>query len=174
VRRRRFNFLDPTARGGTSDEVLHLLFDSLKKLSERERGIVVHRFGLLDGRPRSLDEIGRAHSISRERVRLILSRALSKLEIDSNRLRVFVGQEIEISDVARIRVFGEYSANLLAPVFCDRHGWTDPGSDPIVGPVRCGGCPCALGVRATGRPRRYCSDACRQSAYRHRQSGRTE
>jgi RNA polymerase primary sigma factor len=51
----------------------------LGTLSEREAGIVSLRFGLTDGQPKTLDEIGKIHGITRERIRQIESTAMSKL-----------------------------------------------------------------------------------------------
>jgi RNA polymerase primary sigma factor len=51
----------------------------LGTLSEREAGVVSLRFGLADGRPRTLDEIGQVFGVTRERIRQIESKTLSKL-----------------------------------------------------------------------------------------------
>ena len=51
----------------------------LRTLSSRERRIVELRFGLTDGQPRTLEEIGREFCITRERIRQIEAKALSKL-----------------------------------------------------------------------------------------------
>ncbi|MDP9867334.1 RNA polymerase primary sigma factor [Streptosporangium brasiliense] len=51
----------------------------LGTLAGREADVISMRFGLADGRPRTLDEIGRAHSVSRERIRQIEAKAMSKL-----------------------------------------------------------------------------------------------
>jgi RNA polymerase primary sigma factor len=51
----------------------------LATLSEREAGIVRLRFGLTDGRPRTLDEIGHVYGLTRERIRQIETKALVKL-----------------------------------------------------------------------------------------------
>jgi RNA polymerase primary sigma factor len=51
----------------------HDLRSVLATLSEREAGIVRLRFGLTDGRPRTLDEIGRIYGLTRERIRQIES-----------------------------------------------------------------------------------------------------
>ena len=51
----------------------------LGTLSEREAGVVSLRFGLADGRPRTLDEIGKVYGVTRERIRQIESKTLSKL-----------------------------------------------------------------------------------------------
>ena len=60
-----------------------LLQDQLRSvldtLSEREAGVVRLRFGLTDGLPRTLDEIGQVYGVTRERIRQIESKTMSKL-----------------------------------------------------------------------------------------------
>ncbi|GAA2381671.1 RNA polymerase sigma factor [Dactylosporangium salmoneum] len=51
----------------------------LQPLSEREAGVVRLRFGLTDGQPRTLDEIGQVYGVTRERIRQIESKTMSKL-----------------------------------------------------------------------------------------------
>jgi RNA polymerase primary sigma factor len=51
----------------------------LQTLSEREAGVVRLRFGLTDGQPRTLDEIGQVYGVTRERIRQIESKTMSKL-----------------------------------------------------------------------------------------------
>jgi RNA polymerase primary sigma factor len=51
----------------------------LATLNEREAGVVRLRFGLSDGRPRTLDEIGRVYGVTRERIRQIEARSMAKL-----------------------------------------------------------------------------------------------
>ncbi|MFI5956905.1 RNA polymerase sigma factor [Cryptosporangium sp. NPDC051539] len=51
----------------------------LQTLSEREAGVVRLRFGLADGQPRTLDEIGQVYGVTRERIRQIESKTMSKL-----------------------------------------------------------------------------------------------
>jgi RNA polymerase primary sigma factor len=57
-------------------EQLHSVLDTL---SEREAGVVSMRFGLTDGQPKTLDEIGKVYGVTRERIRQIESKTLSKL-----------------------------------------------------------------------------------------------
>jgi RNA polymerase primary sigma factor len=51
----------------------------LSTLGERERKVVQLRYGLIDGRPRTLEEIGRLFGVTRERIRQIESKTLNKL-----------------------------------------------------------------------------------------------
>jgi len=51
----------------------------METLSEREAGVVGMRFGLVDGQPKTLDEIGRVFGVTRERIRQIESKTMSKL-----------------------------------------------------------------------------------------------
>jgi RNA polymerase primary sigma factor len=64
----------------------------LGSLSVRERGIIEMRFGLLDDRPRTLDEIGQVYDLTRERIRQIEARTLARLKAyrDSQRLRGYI------------------------------------------------------------------------------------
>ncbi len=57
-------------------EQLHSVLDTL---SEREAGVVSMRFGLTDGQPKTLDEIGKVYGVTRERIRQIESKTMSKL-----------------------------------------------------------------------------------------------
>ncbi len=57
-------------------EQLHQVLDTL---SEREAGVVSMRFGLTDGQPKTLDEIGKVYGVTRERIRQIESKTMSKL-----------------------------------------------------------------------------------------------
>jgi RNA polymerase sigma factor (sigma-70 family) len=62
-------------------EQLHSVLDTL---SEREAGVVSMRFGLTDGQPKTLDEIGKVYGVTRERIRQIESKTMSKLRHPSN------------------------------------------------------------------------------------------
>jgi len=65
--------------------------DALQDLSERERGILQLRYGLLDGTSHSLTEIGERLHVSRERVRQIETKALQKLRVKrSDQLKDFL------------------------------------------------------------------------------------
>ena len=57
-------------------EQLHSVLDTL---TERESGVVSMRFGLTDGQPKTLDEIGKVFGVTRERIRQIESKTMSKL-----------------------------------------------------------------------------------------------
>lgn len=61
--------------------------DLLQDLSERERNVLELRFGLKDGRPRTLEEVGRHFEVTRERIRQIEGKALSKLKKSAKSLK---------------------------------------------------------------------------------------
>jgi len=64
----------------------------LDTLSEREAGVVSMRFGLTDGQPKTLEQIGKVYGVTRERIRQIESRAMAKLRnpVRSRMLRDFL------------------------------------------------------------------------------------
>ncbi|MBF8193366.1 RNA polymerase sigma factor [Nonomuraea sp. K274] len=62
---------------------LHSLLD---QLSEREAGVISMRYGLIDGKPMTLDEIGRVYGVTRERIRQIEAKTMSKLRHPSRSL----------------------------------------------------------------------------------------
>jgi RNA polymerase primary sigma factor len=74
----------------------HLLHDAVRdvlhELSEREQEVVRLRFGLDDGRPRTLEEVGRQFGVTRERIRQIEAKTLAKLRHPhrSDRLRDYL------------------------------------------------------------------------------------
>ena len=57
----------------------------LNGLKERERQILELRYGLMDGYPRTLEEVGRQYNVSRERIRQIEAKALRKLRHPARR-----------------------------------------------------------------------------------------
>jgi RNA polymerase primary sigma factor len=67
----------------------------LQTLSARERRVVELRFGLTDGQARTLEEVGREFGITRERIRQIEAKTLSKLRHPSRaqRLRDYLGDQ---------------------------------------------------------------------------------
>jgi len=69
------------------------LHSVLGTLPEREAGVVSMRFGLTDGQPKTLGEVGKVYGVTRERIRQIESRAMSKLRHPSrsNTLRDYLG-----------------------------------------------------------------------------------
>lgn len=71
-------FQPPDSRALRSD-TRERIDAALKSLSDREKTIITLRFGLMDGEPCTLEQLGRVFGISRERVRQIESRTLEKL-----------------------------------------------------------------------------------------------
>ena len=55
------------------------LLDVLDTLTDREKKVLMLRFGIEDGRARTLEEVGKEFSVTRERIRQIESKALKKL-----------------------------------------------------------------------------------------------
>ncbi len=68
---------------------------ALGELSDREQRVVRLRFGLDDGQVRTLEEVGKAFGVTRERIRQIESKVLAKLRhpIRSQRLRDYLDEE---------------------------------------------------------------------------------
>ena len=67
---------EATASRHLLDDAVH---DVLAQLDERERAVVMMRFGIEKGRPATLDEVGKAFGITRERVRQIEVKTIAKL-----------------------------------------------------------------------------------------------
>ena len=85
------NVLSPD--GNVESVMLREHIDSLlDDLKERERQVIVLRFGLEDGHPRTLEEVGREFNVTRERIRQIEAKALRKLRnpVRSKRIRDFL------------------------------------------------------------------------------------
>ena len=64
------------------------LFSAMDILTEREQTILKLRFGLDDGRPRTLEEVGAVYNVTRERIRQIEEKALTKLRHPSRKKRL--------------------------------------------------------------------------------------
>jgi RNA polymerase primary sigma factor len=82
-----------TNSGNPEDGVLHsqlaeLLGTALDDLGEREHRVMQQRFGLADGQPRSLEEVGREFGVSKERIRQIEAKTLDKLRTPLARKQV--------------------------------------------------------------------------------------
>lgn len=78
------DFVEDSKAPAPADTVLFKMFQSklqevLKTLGERERKIILSRYGLQDGHPRTLEEVGREFGVTRERIRQVESKALAKL-----------------------------------------------------------------------------------------------
>ena len=85
------NVLSP--EGNVESVMLREHIDSLlDDLKERERQVIVLRFGLEDGHPRTLEEVGKEFKVTRERIRQIEAKALRKLRnpVRSKRIRDFL------------------------------------------------------------------------------------
>ena len=74
----------PTDRAATDSLVPELVDDLLSSLDEREREVLRLRYGLDRGEPRTLEEVGAQFELTRERIRQIEVRAMSKLRHPSN------------------------------------------------------------------------------------------
>lgn len=84
----------PTLFDSASRELLKEQVEQvLSTLSDRERRVLEERFGLKDGRPKTLEEVGRMFAVTRERIRQIEAKALRKLRHPSrgNKLRDYLG-----------------------------------------------------------------------------------
>lgn len=162
TKRTRFRTSAPESRvvALLAQEQINLVLDTL---SEREAGVISMRYGLLDEEPKTLHEIALVYGVTRERIAQIERKAMEKLK-HASRSAVLDGYLDGDGLAAVYRHLGSLADRGL--VRCPRHGWVDKPSAP------CLGCPCSVGGwnQDLGRPRRYCSDACRQAAYRRRRA----
>ena len=84
----------PTLFDSASRELLKEQVDQvLSTLSDRERRVLEERFGLKDGRPKTLEEVGKMFAVTHERIRQIEAKALRKLRHPSrgNKLKDYLG-----------------------------------------------------------------------------------
>ncbi len=70
---------DLPAEAATFTSLQTQLAEALEGLSERERQVLIMRFGLADGKPRTLEEVGAHFKVTRERIRQLETKALAKL-----------------------------------------------------------------------------------------------
>ncbi len=145
---------DPTSQRALVIDGISVLHAMLDSLSEREAGVVAMRFGLTDGHPKTLDEIGRVYGVSRERMRQIESKTMAKLRWPerSGHLALMDGEKIVgIVDAHFTDSVGNmrYAADVVRCPECHRYWWNPP---------------------TRGRRRKYCSNTCRQAAYRARRA----
>lgn len=92
------DFIEDESVMGPADQASRELLreqmrDALQVLSDREREVLEMRFGLNDGQPRTLEEVGQAFQVTRERIRQIEAKALRKLRhpLRSRKLKDFLG-----------------------------------------------------------------------------------
>lgn len=92
------------------------LFEVLDTLTEREQNVLCLRFGLEDGKTRTLEEVGNYYDLTRERIRQIESKALRKLRHPSRfrKIRAFViDHDLDISDI--LKQFSNHSLMVRKP-----------------------------------------------------------
>jgi RNA polymerase primary sigma factor len=71
--------LSPTEEQAYREDTRKRIARALQSLTDRERTVVSLRFGLYDGEPQTLEDVGRIFGVTRERIRQIEARALDKL-----------------------------------------------------------------------------------------------
>ena len=86
----------------------------LETLSDREKRVLILRFGLDDGQPKTLEEVGHEFNVTRERIRQIEATALRKLRHPSRsqRLKEFVQQQYV--DMTRIEKWWNLNLSLMS------------------------------------------------------------
>jgi len=154
--RRRGSPSDPTPRIALGFEGVELLHSILDTFSEREAGVIAMRFGLTDGGPRTLGEIGQIYGISQDRVRQIESLCMSKLRHQSRSRPLGVWDEGELVDIVNTPGAGFFHNSTNGLTWCSQCHKVSLITEND--------------ISEGGRPRKYCSNACRQAAYRDRKS----
>jgi len=152
---------DPTPQRILGFDGRNMLYSILDTFSEIEAGVIALRFGLTDGRQRSLDEVARIYGISRYKAKSIEQQALGRIRFDRKILDI-LGVDY---DMWKGKVRGEfvslpsYSSSMAAGV---EVAWCSQcGKVPLIGKDE---------ISKGGRPRKYCSAQCRQAAYRARKT----
>ena len=97
-----------TAPGAEAERRLlkRRIAEVLQELPPRDRGVIELRFGLRDGRPRTLEEVARVFGVTRERVRQLEQRGLARLRVPVRRDRLADFAEAEDFRVTRARGAG--------------------------------------------------------------------
>ncbi|UOX92618.1 hypothetical protein MUY14_19070 [Amycolatopsis sp. FBCC-B4732] len=169
--RRRVTVVDGSRR---LDAVLALeqLKSALDMLPPSQAEIIVLRFGLRDGVPRSRAEAAAILSVRLDDVLRREAAALGKLRARwrLTALRDHLDSDhAVVPDRVRAKIMGWTETPELG--LCPRHGYFEPAE----GAILCSTCPCPVTPARSvtselGRPRRYCSNACRQASYRVRKA----
>lgn len=169
---------DPTSRRGLLSlalepkSVLPEIQKMLENLfDERDAGILAMRYGLMDGQPKTLYEVGIAYGVTRERVQVIIRRCLAHLQqLVAESPLVMDGEQI-VFDLRQLVVTD--GGQVVGFVDVRRSGASPSSTGPEGDLVWCPQCqqrqflPESGGFYG-GRHRKYCSNACRQAAYRDR------
>jgi DNA-binding CsgD family transcriptional regulator len=146
---------------------------ALAAMTIRDAAMIKMRYGLDDGVPRTLDEIGRVYGVNRERIRTLLQRAEAKLRDDENFQALIPYMDTDHGlprDPLRRWGAGVTPGPVPELIKCEIHG---SYRAPEIDPHQCAVCPCSVWGRGGGRHKLYCSDACRQAAYRQRRAAKS-
>ncbi|WP_370962041.1 hypothetical protein [Amycolatopsis sp. cg9] len=144
----------------------------LATLSATQAEIIVLRFGLRDSIPRSRAETAAILSLPGADVLRLEASAFARLRdpARSDVLRDYLdSDQAVVPDRVRAKIMGGAETPELGQ--CPRHGYFELAA----GSILCSMCPCPVtpprsATSDFGRPRHYCSDACRQASYRARQT----
>ncbi|GAA2627245.1 hypothetical protein GCM10010411_75420 [Actinomadura fulvescens] len=169
--KRRGQFNDPTARRATREDA-RILHKVLNTLTPQQAAVISMHFGLDDGTPKDKYEIGRELDLTREHIDRLLVQAMDSLR-DPDRLRMLSDSEGGFVDLtgAVLSSLSDEELGIVRCLCCPRR--FARGSATIPDPVtllfqRAGVIP--PGGRTVGRPRKYCSDKCKQKAHRRRRA----
>ncbi|MBE1493395.1 hypothetical protein H4696_000495 [Amycolatopsis lexingtonensis] len=151
---------------------LEQLKSTLATLSAAQAEVVVLRYGLRDNIPRSRAETAAALSVHVAEVLRLEAAAIRKLRHPSRSgvLRDYLdSDQAVVPDRVRAGIMGGTDAPELGR--CPRHGYFELAE----GSILCSMCPCPVtparsATSDLGRPRHYCSNACRQASYRARKT----
>lgn len=145
---------DPTPRRALGFEGRDILYSLLDTLSEREAGVMALRFGLTDGKPRTLDEIASIYGISWESAGRIYANVIRKMQHPTRSGALEVWDEEGLIDTVDSP---SYALSMAASI-------------PVAWCAQCHEVPLMTydEISKGGRPRKYCSARCRQAAYRTR------